>query len=1111
MSGLKPLQTVTQLAEARRAAAACEHLDIHSTVQQCPASQGQLFVVPVRYALSEEPANHAAFQPGVITQSHPMAARSLRVGFIYVWQGNGPLQRYAVAENALLRQQALDEDDTVVVVGTLSGIALDKHQSAWMLYSEIPLNPQHCEHLNDPEFRDKRMRCLDLRAVANTLQAPHCVPLQDAAQVIGELIPKTYNQSLAMDFQRNQAAYRKGADELGEQVFKKPTPVIIKAYTDALRWVNEREQVAANHPPFSEDATPPGEWSAQTWAPTASKTLMETAHEQSSGLYSVLACLDDDLGVLRDINHEQELVESRHEQWQTDNNLRLSIGGFVRSLITEDGAELSGQLNYRYREHNLVLTEDQGKAMLAAHHRLDELFKEESNINQARGGYYSHKQANALLHKVHAEVKATVAPLRSFIPPQLHTEIEAVVRDYRDDKIANLENRHASDKVEEYIDLSAMNTWLDTTAPAHFSHTQQRHEALFSDRGLYLQRHHSATWQVDYNDPDHTHWLDTLAVACLSGQCIRAQGAEQYADYVRSADEGALRQLFYSWSPTLEAAVNSNTRASELIAALALENQANAKQAIIKVMGVLNEPSVTRLGVRAEDAQGSWATLVKRLGGALLLLKGEHGNAPGGTWLAILVAARLGSGVGLRAVNEGALRTWELFGKAGEDITQWAKKTGDAIGVGQVSKILNSPAVKGSGGLVALSALLLNSWNAKNYLSQAGALEGMDRQRINDTVSATLYAGAALVAVIDSQMRSKVAERVFTVKLPGSDWVSVPVLTFFGAVIGGLSAVAAFNEFLSLQNQLEKSHGSLDPWLNMRTNVVGGQIFAFGAQAVLGFYYTAKVLAGAMTAKAAIAAYALWMGPLNLFIAVLGVLYLVAWYFQQTPMQKFLNSCCWSKARASDLSPITFENRQDELNRLYRILYTPRVSFKGRDEPVGANSYVGVKFTTFIDSLIIDLPGAEPGNAHLEIAMIGNPVDSPAMWARIKNGEGRLRAEEPMQTLGDLWIKHSRCEWIPYTQGQGLRLTGTFLKVVPGVFVSQPSKVSLRLRYRTPLTSLLGALSYVGGERGVAFTVSSSSGVIELRNDPTPELDRAPNYVLGNQEFSGLWQPGSKK
>ena len=522
MSGLKPLQTVTQLAEARRASAACEHLDIHSTVQQCPASQGQLFVVPVRYALSEEPANHAAFQSGVITQSHPMAARTLRVGFVYVWQGNGPLQRYAVAENALLRQQALDEDDTVVVVGTLSGIALDKHQSAWMLYSEIPLNPQHCEHLNDPEFRAKRMRCLDLRTVANTLQAPHCVPLQDAAKVIGELIPKTYNLSLAMDFQRNQAAYRKGADELGEQVFKKPTPVMIKAYTEALRWVNEREQAAANHPPFSEDAPPPGEWSAQTWAPSASKTLMETAHQQSSGLYSVLACLDDDLGVLRDINHEQELVESRHEQWQADNSLRLSIGGFVRSLITEDAAELSGMLSYRYRDRDIVMTNDQAQILLDARTQLAKLARERYTANIRRGTTHSNVEADTRLAEIHRREQAAVFPVRGFIPLDLHSEVIELVRDYQESKANNLNNKNASDKVGEYIDLSAMNTWLDTTAPAHFSHTQQRHKSLFSDRGLYLQRHHSATWQVDYNDPDHTHWLDTLAVACLSGQCIRA-------------------------------------------------------------------------------------------------------------------------------------------------------------------------------------------------------------------------------------------------------------------------------------------------------------------------------------------------------------------------------------------------------------------------------------------------------------------------------------------------------------------------------------------------------------------------------------------------------------
>ncbi|MEB0151374.1 hypothetical protein QN398_28300, partial [Pseudomonas sp. CCC2.2] len=65
--------------------------------------------------------------------------------------------------------------------------------------------------------------------------------------------------------------------------------------------------------------------------------------------------------------------------------------------------------------------------------------------------------------------------------------------------------------------------------------------------------------------------------------------------------------------------------------------------------------------------------------------------------------------------------------------------------------------------------------------------------------------------------------------------------------------------------------------------------------------------------------------------AVLGVLYLIAWYFQQKPMQIFLNDCCWSKSRARDLTPIAFDAQQDELNRLYGILYTPRVSFESAE------------------------------------------------------------------------------------------------------------------------------------------------------------------------------------
>lgn len=1106
----KRLASMVNLSEARRAASACEHVDINSTVQQCPASQPQLFVVPVRYALSEEPASHPACQPGTQTQSHPMAARLLRKGFVYVWQGSGPLQRYAVAENNLLLSQGLDEDDTVVQSGTLSGLALAKQQDAWLLYSEIPLNPAACADLHDPQQRAKRMRRLDLRQVANTLQAPHCAPLSESKSVMAELIPSTYDLAMAIDYRRHQPALRASADQLGKKVMADPTPDNIKAYTDAMHWLHEREKVSAGYPAVSDDITPPGEWSAEQWAMTRTQDLMERAHAQSRGLFTVLACLDDDLGVLRDINHEQELIESRHEQWQADNNLRLSIGGFVRSLITEDGAEVAASLSYRYREHEIELTPEQGKTLLKAHHRLDELFKEETRFNQQRGRQYGHKEADALALKVQAEVKAAVAPVRGFIPHQLHTEIEAVVRDYRDAKVGNLENRHASDKVEQYIDLPVMNQWLDETAPKHFDHLKERHEALYADRGTYLPRHHSGTWFVDYQDSDHRQWLDELALACLSAQCLRTVGAEQYADYVRSADDGALRQLFYGWSPTLEGAVNTNSRATELMAALEVENQANAMAALSKALGPQGINILSDLGVRSGNVNSLWNTLLKRLGASLLLLGSKAGEPLQGPWLAIMSATRAGHQIGLRLITQGKHQMLVQFGKAAEDLAQWVNTTGKAIGRGHVAKIVDSPAVKNSGGLIALTALLLNSWNASNYLGQAGVLEGMDQQRVYDTASATLYAGAALVAVIDSQVRGGVKDKAIALKLPNNTWVSVPVLTLFGGVIGGLSAGAAAMEFLSLQKQIENAHGTIDPWLTMRRNIVGGQVVAFTTQALFGLIYTFRAVSGGLTVSAAVGGYLLWMGPLNLLIAVLGVLYLIAWYFQQTPMQSFLNNCCWAKSRARDLNPINLDSQQDELNRLYGILYVPRISFESEEQSSVMSSLQSGVVNSPIKKLTIDLPGAEPSNVYLELSMVGNPLDTLAMRERIKNGEGKYSPEERMQDVGNYWVLASRCEWIPHTQGQGLRLSGPF-NTVPDLYGSKPTTVFLRLRYNTPLTSMLGLHNFVGGDRGVAFTLSAATGVIALRNDPTPELDIAKRYPLGGQQCSIFLQPGIKR
>ncbi len=1078
------LGMVDQAAQAERAAKAQPQVDIDSASPPCPARQSELFVVPVRYALAQEKALHPSCAPGLTTQSRPMAARRLRGGFVYLWQEKGPLKRYAVSPTGLLKEQGLQDDATQILEGTLTGLALNKAHDAWMLYSEFPLNAQHCTLLSDSSAKRRaHMRHVALRTVANELQATHCPPLLKATEVMAELIPSTYAASMKAD----SKAGNDDTPALGATMMKAPTQGNIKAYTDAMHRSRERENIIAQHPDASDQA--PGQWSAEPWDGQATQDWLDTAKAEAKALFAVFVCLDDDLGVLRDINHEQEWVESNHEQWVADNNLRLSIGGFIRSLVTEDGAELAGTLSYTYKGRDIKLTPEQGNVILNAQHQLDEVLKAETQSRQY-GGHPSRTEAAAR----DAKIASIVAPVRSFIPPDLYNEVEYMVRNYRAEKQANLDNDHFGAKVSQYINLQAMNTWLDATAPAHFEEVEARHTTLFADRGLFLNRSHNGTWFVDYDDLETRQWLTELATGCLTAQCIRAKGAEQYANYVRATDEGALKQLFRAWTPSLDASINTSTRMGELLAALAAENI----DATRKVLAPLRAVIVDDIANMARDAQGSWSVLVNRLSASLLILKGDKTFSS--AWMGIFIAARVGSDARLQSVTEGGKQVWKLLGQKAEGLNQWVKTTGQSIGTGHVKGIVKSSLITDSGGVVPLAALLLNTLNASNYLSQAQALEKMDNQRINDTISASLYASAALVAVIDVQVRKGWQKDRF--HFFGS---ASPTLTLFGGVIGGLSFGAAIAEYKSLQIQLESSITHIDPWLEMRQTVVAGQVAAFGAQAILGFAHTAKSLMGLAQVETSILRYSLYMGPLNWVIAILGVLYLISWFFQQTPLQNFLNFCCWSNARAGNLEPIAAQAHQDELNRLYGILFTPRVSMLSSSEISEDHGPAGITFVSSINALTIDLPGAEPNTTYLELSMIGDPEDTQGYRDLIKNSlTNHYSPPRPLRDMVPHWLSSSACSWIPFQEGQGLRLSGPF-RTLPNVLRSQPSTVSLRLRYRTPLTALLGANNFIGGERGLAFTLNHKGGVTALRNDPTPQLDCAPNYPLGKEHPGAIY------
>lgn len=1064
---------------------------LSSPIATCPARQPDIFVVPSRYAMAEQGAEHADFAPPCPTRSHPMALRRLRAGYVYLWHAEGPLQRYAVAEDGLLLEQPVKQPHAVLTRGELAGIALKKNTDAWMLYSERPLSEDACERLKKDGQRRLRMRHVGLTEIAKTLCAKHCPPLSEAPELVAELMPSVRDRALAHDYQENGASYREGINALGKVAHASPTPDNINAYIASTQWLDEFQSAAERQPP-GKPVEAPGTWSATPWALKPAQAWLDTAHQQSGPLYAVFAALDDDLGVLQDINHEQESVEVEHEQWVADNNLRLSVGGFIRSLITEDWAELASALSYRYKDRNITFTPDQGRIILDAQHQLDDELRAETRARQY-GGRPGHAEAAVR----DARIARILAPVRAFIPADLYSEAECLVREYRAEKQANLDNKFLSAKVDEYIDLEAMNTWLETTAPLHFEQIEQRHQTLFTDREAYLKRSSNGTWFVDYNDLDTRHWLTEMATGCLTAQCIRTQGAEQYADYVRAADGGALTHLFRAWTPSIDAGINTTTRLGELMAALASENIAATQQALAP----LTAPILDDVASMARDADNLWSILVNRLAASLLLLKGDKTFSS--SWFGVFITARLGSDARLQAVTESGRQVWKLLGQKAEGISHWASATGKAIGAGHVAGILNSPAVVNSGGVVPLAALLLNTLNASNYSEQAAAVERMDEQRVMDAASASLYAAAALVAVVDVQVRKgRGIETLIYTKRDGRI-IKAPTLTLFGAVIGALSGGAALAEFKSLQIQLEASQTHTDPWLSMRKTVVTAQIAAYGAHALMGFSLTVRVLASRITVQTAIMFYTLWAGPLNWIIAILGVLYLITWYFQQTPMQNFLNFCCWSKARAGNLGPIAAIAQERELDALYSILYTPRVSMVSSSVTVGSTGPSGVAFQSAINALTVDLPGAEPSSVYLQLSMAGDPIDTQASRDLIKNSpHSDYKPPRPWRDLAPYWLKTSACSWIPFQEGQGLRLSGAF-KPLANVFNTPPSTLFLRLRYRTPLIAMLGGDNFVGGARGVAFTLNDNAGVIQLRDDPTPELDRVKIYPLGNG------QPGS--
>jgi hypothetical protein len=1041
--------------------------DLGSSVSACPARQAEVFVVPVRYALSEEKAEHPSVQPIRQTFSHPMALRRLRPGYLYLWQADGPLQRFAVAEDGRLLEQPLEAGHSEVAQGALTGLKLNKARSAWMMHAERPLSAQHCDRLKTPSVRRRHMRQLDLPGVARKLTAEHCPPLSEASQLIAELLPESYDKALAAEHVENGEQQQQRLDQVYSTIGTFDTAEQNAAAADAwLRLKAEQEKCSAaaeRHPDAAEHK--PGEWSTVAWDAFACEAWLDLARSQAGALHAVLACLDDDLGALRDLNNEQGLINIRHEQWNQQNGNKGMIAGFINSLINEDGAELGNLINYRYRAgEELQLTPEEGDQLLKAHNELKPLLDEETRINRERGRQYSHAQADELLRQVHYDEQQVLLPTRSFIPPHLHNEIRAVVMGYTADKARNMTDSRSGAQVAERVRLDAMQSWMDNEAAPHHRGLAERRDSLLQDSETFLAVHGDSLWYANYDDAEHCDWLSHLSLASLSELCSSGPGIQVAVNLLRSpSPEHPFSLLSNGFSPEL---VDLSERSDEVMAALTSQNQAAVGQLLGSLVSKGKLEWLSGLGGAQAN---SWDLATSRLSAAYMELELKHLTGALDATEAQNLIARFpaplkGMLLVTRWFSKAVFATgdfgYKMSGIVGRELWDAAQEIGRDLQKGLAPSVATVRSLNTLGGVLPLTALLLHlsNWGA---LKEREQVQKADAVRDWEQTAEGLNLAAALSAVIGASWEAT-GRTAISLKVKGAS-IQAPIVTLFGAITGVFASVAAFFDLgkLAAEMQRQDSYWTGNHWARLG---YGGAIFGLMAtQTGLGGYATYMALTNRWTVGQAIAWFGLRIVPVNWLILLIEGLRLSWDYFKDSELQQFLEQCCWGNQRRWNDSP---EQASAELQNLIDLLFKPRLQATGllTSRQYGQSDH-GIAIASNTHSLQLALPGAEPHRTQLLL---------------------RLAAIDDLGRSSDCtrqWLAGVQSQWLPVQQGMGLCLSGKL--------PSQPEGThwQLQVLYYSPLAMLASTLNpsklAVGGAQGMRYIIRGAS-IIEHSSEDGP-------------------------
>lgn len=1037
---------------------------LESPVASCPARENQIFIVPTRYALVEDAVEDTCLQSGYHTRSHPMALRRLRTGYLYLWQGEGPLKRYAITSNSQLAEQPLSAPHAAVKAAQQVGLPLDKHLAVQILYTEVPLPEATCSLLEQSAGeRGKRMQQINLPQVAVELEATHCPTLDKAEQLIPELIPAVRERIMAYDFRANPEAYKQSQQAVARHMQEHPSQERVQAHIHTTLWLQEHQRVSAN---IKEDLPHrPGHWSSEPWNTQSTDAWFGQARQQAGNLHAVLVAVDDILGMLRDLNHEQARTTEFEEEWNELNGHKGLMAGFINSLREEDGVELAGIINYRYRELDMQLTPEQGELLLQAQRDLQPTLAEETDINQNLRRTHGHAAADTRLRDVHARQQQIYQPIRSFIPAQLHGHIQGVVMNYRASKQRNMSDSRSGAQVAERVRLAEMENWISNVASPHRDWLAGRRESLYQDTQTLLAQHDKGSWFADYADQTHCEWLSELGFNTLSELCTHGPGVMIATDLLRNPTPGKPLSLVASaFTPELSELVGLSERLTDIEGVLSANNQELAGTLIGHLAGTEKLSWLQSLG----GADGhDWGRAVSRLAAAFAELEAEHlkeASAPAAIQhfprplLALMLVLKVSGDFALKSTRTG----YQLSGPAGKAIWDWSNNAANRLRLGLVRQLEPVQALNAYGGALSLAALLLHGINLV-ALRGRDELREHDLERRMEHLNTTLNIAAALSAVIQnaSYARGTIEKGFFGARLP--------LVTAMGTFVGVFAAIASAVDLVQLvfEQRKKDSHWSTDEWGRLLRGT--GQAALAGTYASMGGYATYMYLIGRWDAARATSWFIRTTSLVGWGVLLIEGLYL-AWrhFTHRTEMQRFLEQCCWGNQRRwTDAE----EDQAREFQTLINMLFSPRVHIQTRlvtrttgNSPVGSS---GLLYMTVLQpsKLTLVLPGADPETTRLGITLVA------------------VGSNQSVRNITPLWEDSLECEWLPIEEGMGLRLTGEVAAL------SEKEHLEVRVLYHSPLALMSGAVSeaspVVGGNMGVRYLIKGGQ-ITQHANEDGP-------------------------